>query len=87
MELETKFALAMAPDSARRDSVAIYRKKTLKQLQDDIGEINWLNYINQVLSITEDDTLKADETENVVVYAMDYLTNVSAILDPNNNME
>ena len=85
IQLETDLAGSMAPSSERRDNIAIYRKMTLMELGNDIGEIDWITYLNKVLEITDESSLKVDETEQVVIYAIDYLNNVSAIID--NRME
>ena len=74
----------MAPDSERRDSVAIYRKRMLSELSTEIDDFDWTTYINKMLEVTEP-LLTVDQNEEVVIYATDYLQNVSSII--NGSME
>ena len=85
IQLETDLAGLMAPDSERRNVLANYREMTLKELGNDIGDIDWIAYLNQALEISGDPSLLVNETEEVVIYAINYLKNVSAIID--NRME
>ena len=78
--METALAHVMAPDSERRDSVAIYRKRMLSELSTEIGDFEWITYINKMLEMTGP-SLTVDENEDVVIYATDYLQNVSTIID------
>ena len=75
----------MAPDSERRDTFAIYRKLMLSELSDEISEIDWKTYVNEILKVTENNALEANETEEVVVYATEYMKNISGII--NNRFE
>ena len=72
------------PDSERRDSVAIYRKRMLSELSTEIDDFDWTMYINKMLEVTEP-LLTVDQNEEVVIYATDYLQNVSSII--NGSME
>ena len=71
----------MAPSSERLDNFALYRKLTLREFSAEIGEIDWITYINEVLKVTDDVTLVVDETEEIIIYATKYMKNVSAIIN------
>jgi len=79
--LETALAYSVAPDSDRRDTLAIYRKVMLSDLSTEIDDFEWETYLNKILEVTEDPLLSVDETEEVVIYATDYLKNASSIIN------
>ena len=71
----------MAPDSERRDTFAIYNRLTLTELSTNVsGDIDWVQYMNKVLEVTEG-PLTATADEEVVIYDPEYLSNVSSIIN------
>uniref|UniRef100_H2ZBI7 Neprilysin n=1 Tax=Ciona savignyi TaxID=51511 RepID=H2ZBI7_CIOSA len=78
VDFEITLANSMAPDSERRDSEALYKKMTVKELQTTTGgDIDWQIYLDSALNVASIDIL---ETENVVVYATEFLKNISDII-------
>lgn len=67
---------ASIPEVDRHDTSAIYRKLTLGDLQREIPQLNWREYLQETLGI--DVEMKDDE--EVVVYAMPYLIQMGRIL-------
>nr|CAD7433469.1 unnamed protein product [Timema monikensis] len=65
---------ASLPEADRHDTSAIYRKLKLSQLQVEVPQLNWLEYLNAFLDadITED--------EPVVSYAMPYFSEMGRII-------
>lgn len=66
---------ASIPEVDRHDTSAIYRKMTLGDLQREVSQLNWREYLQETLGDVE---LKDDE--EVVVYAMPYLIQMGRIL-------
>lgn len=66
---------ASIPEVDRHDTSAIYRKLTLGDLQREVPQLNWREYLQVTLGDVE---LKNDE--EVVVYAMPYLIQMGKIL-------
>lgn len=60
----------------RHDTSAIYRKLTLAELQKEIPQLNWRDYLQTTLG---DVDLNANE--EVVSYAMPYLIQMGKILN------
>ncbi|XP_012253044.2 neprilysin-1 [Athalia rosae] len=73
--LEKQLANASLPEADRHDTSAIYRKLTLRQLQQEVPQLNWHVYLKAFLTapITED--------EPVVAYAMPYFVQMGRILE------
>lgn len=66
---------ASIPEVDRHDTSAIYRKLTLVDLQREVPQLNWREYLQETLG---DVQLKSDE--EVVVYAMPYLVQMGRII-------
>lgn len=62
------------PEVDRHDTSAIYRKLTLGELQKEVPQLNWRQY----LQVTLGDDLSDDEA--LVSYAMPYLVQMGRIL-------
>lgn len=75
VQFEISLANASSPEADRHDTSAIYRKLTLPQLQKEVPEIDWREYLQETVG---DIKLKRDEP--VVVYALPYLTSLGKIL-------
>jgi len=65
---------ASQPEADRHDTSAIYRKLTLAQLQQEVPQLNWLEYLSAFLHAD------IDESEPVVSYAMPYFTEMGRII-------
>lgn len=63
------------PEVDRHDTSAIYRKLTLAELQKEVPQLNWREYLQVTLGDAE---LKDDEA--LVSYAMPYLVQMGRIL-------
>ncbi|KAG5682753.1 hypothetical protein PVAND_012086 [Polypedilum vanderplanki] len=72
---EKKLADASLPEVDRHDTSAIYRKLTLGELQREVPQLNWREYLQVTLGDVE---LK--DNEEVVSYAMPYLVQMGRIL-------
>ncbi|CAD6235836.1 GSCOCG00008006001-RA-CDS [Cotesia congregata] len=72
---EKQLANASLPEADRHDTSAIYRKLTLRELQHEVPQLNWRDYLQTFLStsITED--------EPVVVYALPYFIKMGRIIE------
>jgi predicted metalloendopeptidase len=65
---------ASLPEADRHDTSAIYRKLTLAQLQKEVPQLNWLEYLRAFLDAD------IDESEPVVSYAMPYFVEMGRII-------
>lgn len=65
---------ASLPEADRHDTSAIYRKLTLAQLQQEVPQLNWLEYLSAFLDAD------IDEREPVVSYAMPYFVEMGRII-------
>ncbi|XP_015171080.1 PREDICTED: neprilysin-2-like [Polistes dominula] len=72
--LEKKLANASLPEADRHDTSLIYRKLTLRELQEEVPQLQWKVYLQEFVSapITED--------EPVVAYAMPYFLQMGRIV-------
>lgn len=68
---------ASMPEADRHDTSAIYRKLTLTQLQRDVPQINWSEYLQATLGPNV--RLAADEP--IVSYGMPYMVEMGKILE------
>uniref|UniRef100_A0A672M9N3 endothelin-converting enzyme 1 n=1 Tax=Sinocyclocheilus grahami TaxID=75366 RepID=A0A672M9N3_SINGR len=76
LDFETALANITVPQDERRDEEKIYHKITIADLQVLAPAVEWLDYLNFVLS-----PLELNETEPVVVYAKEYLQQVSDLIN------
>lgn len=76
LDFEVLLANATLPEADRHDTSAIYKKITLKELQKQIPQLNWTDY----LQTTVGKDLKLKENEEIVSYAMPYLVDMGRIL-------
>lgn len=72
--LEKQLANASIPEADRHDTSAIYRKLTLRQLQREVPQLQWLVYLRKFISAP------IDEEEPVVTYAMPYFAQMGRII-------
>ncbi|RXM99755.1 Endothelin-converting enzyme 2 [Acipenser ruthenus] len=76
LDFETTLANITVPQDERRDEEKIYHKMTVADLQTLAPVINWLDYLSSALS-----PLDLNDTELVVVYAREYLQQVSELIN------
>ncbi|XP_070151013.1 neprilysin-1 [Polyergus mexicanus] len=72
--LEKQLANASLPEADRHDTSAIYRKLTLRELQREVPQLQWLVYLREFMSVP------IDEDEPVVTYAMPYFVQMGRII-------
>ncbi|XP_031570959.1 endothelin-converting enzyme homolog isoform X2 [Actinia tenebrosa] len=77
---EKELARIFIPKEQRRDSNAIYKKMTLKKLIEEIGpsQINLTEFLVRMFAET---SYNITQDEEVVVYALDYMKNVSKVFE------
>ncbi|XP_036392017.1 endothelin-converting enzyme 2b isoform X2 [Megalops cyprinoides] len=76
LDFETALANITVPQDERRDEEKIYHKITISELQLLAPAVDWLDYLSSALS-----PLDLNDTEPVVVYAKDYLQQVSDLIN------
>ncbi|KAG9348205.1 hypothetical protein JZ751_001940 [Albula glossodonta] len=76
LDFETALANITVPQDERRDEEKIYHKLTIADLQLLAPAVDWLDYLSSALS-----PLDLNDTEPVVVYAKDYLQQVSDLIN------
>ncbi|XP_056118554.1 endothelin-converting enzyme 2b isoform X1 [Rhinichthys klamathensis goyatoka] len=76
LDFETALANITVPQDERRDEEKIYHKITIAELQVLAPAVEWLDYLNSVLS-----PLELNDTEPVVVYAKEYMQQVSELIN------
>ncbi|XP_063350408.1 endothelin-converting enzyme 2b isoform X1 [Pelmatolapia mariae] len=76
MDFETALANITVPQDQRRDEEKIYHKVTIAELQVLAPAIDWLDYLSSSLS-----PLELNDTEPVVLYAKEYLQQVSELIN------
>ncbi|MCJ8740172.1 hypothetical protein PDJAM_G00055850 [Pangasius djambal] len=76
LDFETALANITVPQDERRDEEKIYHKITIAELQTLAPAVDWLDYLTSALS-----PLELNETEPVVVYAKEYLQQVSDLIN------
>ncbi|XP_003491860.1 neprilysin-1 [Bombus impatiens] len=74
INLEKQLANASIPEADRHDTSAIYRKLTLRELQREIPQLKWREYLQEFINspITEE--------EPIVAYAMPYFMQMGRIV-------
>ncbi|XP_017721533.1 PREDICTED: endothelin-converting enzyme 2 isoform X2 [Rhinopithecus bieti] len=76
LELETQLANITVPQDQRRDEEKIYHKMSISELQALAPSMDWLEFLSFLLS-----PLELSDSEPVVVYGMDYLQQVSELIN------
>lgn len=76
LEFETTLANITVPQEERRDEEKIYQKMTVADLQVLAPTVDWMDYLLFALS-----PLDLNDTEPVVVYAKEYLQQVSELIN------
>uniref|UniRef100_A0A671RNY2 endothelin-converting enzyme 1 n=1 Tax=Sinocyclocheilus anshuiensis TaxID=1608454 RepID=A0A671RNY2_9TELE len=80
LDFETALANITVPQDERRDEEKLYHKITIADLQVLAPAVEWLDYLNFVLP-----PLELNDTEPVVVYAKEYLQQVSDLINKTNH--
>nr|XP_033777399.1 endothelin-converting enzyme 1 isoform X2 [Geotrypetes seraphini] len=76
LDFETALANIMIPQEKRRDEETIYHKITAGELRTLAPAIDWMLLLNNIFS-----PIRINESEPVVVYAKEYLTQVSNLIN------
>ncbi|XP_039448993.1 neprilysin-1 isoform X4 [Culex pipiens pallens] len=76
VDFEVRLANASLPEADRHDTSAIYKKISLLQLQREVPQINWREYLQTTLG-----SVQLEENEAIVSYAMPYLVEMGRILN------
>ncbi|KAG5836976.1 hypothetical protein ANANG_G00234360 [Anguilla anguilla] len=76
LDFEIALANITVPQDERRDEEKIYHKLTIAELQILAPAVDWLDYLSSALS-----PLDLNDTEPVVVYAKEYLQQVSDLIN------
>ncbi|WAR15723.1 NEP4-like protein [Mya arenaria] len=74
MQYATDFTI---PQEDRRDSEALYNKMTIAELQQMIPNFEWVRYLQGIFSRVG---LNIAESEEIVVYAPEYLANMATLV-------
>ncbi|XP_065172885.1 endothelin-converting enzyme homolog isoform X2 [Atheta coriaria] len=77
IEFETKMANITIPNELRRDEEQMYNLYTITELQEKAGFINWRDFFENALHQVKK---KVNKKDNVVVYAPDYLKNLTILV-------
>lgn len=83
MALEKEIANATAKAEDRNDPMLMYNKMTLATIQGNFSltfngqQFNWLNFTNKIMSTV---AIPIEMTEDIIVYAPDYMTKLQNIL-------
>ncbi|XP_061163331.1 neprilysin-like [Saccostrea echinata] len=84
VELEIELANITTPQEQRRDGEELYNRMTVKELHERIPGFNWLLYLNLIF---EKVNITVPETEEIVVYAPEYLSKmVKTVQNANNRL-
>ncbi|CAL9684555.1 unnamed protein product [Knipowitschia caucasica] len=76
LDFETSLAKLTVPQDQRRDEEKIYHKVTIAELQTLAPALDWLDLLSSSLS-----PLDLNDTEPVVLYAKEYLQQVSELIN------
>lgn len=77
IDFETRLAEITIPNEDRRDEEQLYNMMSLQELQERAPFINWRNHFEDAFRIVKK---KISDKEMVVVYAPEYLKNLSVII-------
>ncbi|ESO99463.1 hypothetical protein LOTGIDRAFT_158548 [Lottia gigantea] len=78
IDLETEIANLTIPPDQRRDNEKLYNRMTVKELSEKIPGFDWLRYLRMIFSNVN---ITVNETEELVVYAPDYLENMVKLIN------
>nr|XP_061811873.1 endothelin-converting enzyme 2-like isoform X1 [Nerophis lumbriciformis] len=80
LDFETQLANITVPQDQRRDEEKIYHKVTIAELQALAPAVDWLDLLSSCLS-----PLELNDSEAVVLYAKEYLQQVSQLINKTDN--
>ena len=72
------FQIMVSPNS-RRNFSEIYKKITLEELQTQVPQFNFSQYLDPILP------RKFNKTENIVIYALPYYQKLMSLIDKTDN--
>ncbi|XP_017775297.1 PREDICTED: endothelin-converting enzyme 1 isoform X2 [Nicrophorus vespilloides] len=81
IEFETKLANITIPNELRRDEETLYNLLSVAELQDRAGFINWQLFFDNAMRIVNK---KISSKDDVVVYAPEYLSNLTLLIEEYN---
>ncbi|XP_059487654.1 endothelin-converting enzyme homolog isoform X2 [Neocloeon triangulifer] len=77
INFETEIARITTPSDERRDEEKLYHSMSLTELQDLAPFMNWLDYFNEAFRMVDK---KLTPNDTVIVYAPEYLHNLTKII-------
>lgn len=77
VKFEMQLANASLPEADRHDTSAIYKKLTLRQLQREVPQINWVEYVQAAVG----PDIRIEGSEEIVCYALPYMLQMGRILE------
>ena len=78
VDFETKLANITIPSAKRRNEEDLYHNMTVGELEKTVTFLNWTNFLNNVFQKVG---RKITPEEKIVVYAPEYLTNLTALIE------
>ncbi|CAB3375652.1 Hypothetical predicted protein [Cloeon dipterum] len=78
IDFETEIANITTPTEERRDDEKLYHSMKVTELQSLAPFINWLDYFNEAFKMVNK---KIAPNDSIIVYAPDYLQNLTKIID------
>ncbi|KAJ8956318.1 hypothetical protein NQ318_015056 [Aromia moschata] len=82
IDFETKLANITIPSDMRRDEESLYNLMTIAELQETAPFLNWREFFEDAMRIVGK---KITVKEQIVVYAIDYLGNLSELITEYNS--
>ncbi|XP_078665100.1 neprilysin-like [Branchiostoma floridae x Branchiostoma belcheri] len=82
LDFEIKLAEILTPPSERRDPEALYHKMTLADMSGYF-DFPWMEFVNRVVGEAVGEEITA--TEDILVYAPEYLTSLGPLLQQTDN--
>lgn len=76
VKFEMQLANASLPEADRHDTSAIYKKISIRQLEREVPQLNWVEYIQTAVG----PHIEINDREQVVCYALPYLIQLGKIL-------
>lgn len=82
IDFEIELANLTTPQELRRDNELLYNKLTALELQERIPKFNWIRYLSEVFQQVN---LTFNASEEIVVYAPEYLSNMVDLITNTSN--
>ncbi|KAI4454811.1 zinc metalloprotease family m13 neprilysin-related [Holotrichia oblita] len=84
LDFETRLANITTPSELRRDEESLYNLMTIKELQELAGFIDWRAFFENAMRVVNK---KIFSKEQVVVYAPEYLSNLTLLIKEYNETQ